>query len=284
MAPRTIVGIGEALLRDTGDRQQPAGLGLMVPTHAVALGHEGVAISRIGQDATGHEVTAWLQHRGVDVRHLQTDPDLPTGRELVRAGSIRRLEGHVAFDNLQWDFDLSDIAQQADAVVFDRMIRRSGQSRSTTDRFLAECELAFRLFDLTGCGDQKLDRGHALAGLRLAQAVVVDEPALQLLVPGHTGSPGEECLLRLLGQHGLSIVVVAPLGRPLTACNSEGSVRGTVESSREVHEALLVGLLHGVLSGWALDASVRLADRFAVHVSERPDERVSAELLDPERS
>ena len=101
---RTIVGLGEALLAEHPDREEPAGLALLVPRYAVLLGHEGIAISRLGQDPAAQELIAQLQVLGVDVTHLQSDPDLATGRWFVRsngAETFHSLDSEAAFDNLQ---------------------------------------------------------------------------------------------------------------------------------------------------------------------------------------
>ncbi|MHC4128850.1 MAG: hypothetical protein ACYSUA_11905, partial [Planctomycetota bacterium] len=138
---RVIVGIGEALLAEYPDREEPAGLAALVPIQAVLLGHEGIAISRLGQDRAADALLSGLRERGVDVSHLQSDPDLATGRLVIRAlGGATLLDAHAAYDQLQWDFDLADIAQGADAVVFGALIMRSGQARSAVDRFLDECK------------------------------------------------------------------------------------------------------------------------------------------------
>ncbi len=278
---RVIVGVGEALMREGDDREQPAGLGLLVPVHAVQLGHEGVAVSRIGQDPTGDVLVSRLQGLGVDVRHLQTDPDLATGRVLVNALGTRRLDDHAAFDNLQWDLDLEDVAQRADAVVFGGLIRRSGQARSAVDRFLAECRTALRVFDLTGRAGTELNRSHAVSGLRYAEAIVVDDYALHQILPGASGKPPDEAARELARQAHLSLVLVAQEGRPVTAYANESAHGGDSEHRRDAHEATVVALLHGVLAGWDLAASVRCAERVARHVLDHPGEPPPPELLQP---
>ncbi len=148
----TIVGLGEALLMERPDGAQPAGLGASVAMRAVGLGHVGVVISRTGQDDAGTELTNLLDAAGVNTSHLQSDPDLPTGRVIVRATGemiARHLDTRAAYDNLQWDFDLEDVAQQADGVVFSMLTRRSGQTRSEENRFLAACHGAIKVLDMT---------------------------------------------------------------------------------------------------------------------------------------
>ncbi|MEE8155291.1 MAG: hypothetical protein V3T53_10105, partial [Phycisphaerales bacterium] len=72
--PRVIVAIGEALLAEFPDREEPAGLALLVPLYAKLLGHTGIAISRLGQDATAERLLALLQSQQIDASHLQSDP------------------------------------------------------------------------------------------------------------------------------------------------------------------------------------------------------------------
>ncbi len=192
---RVIVGIGEALLAEYPDREEPAGLAALVPILAALLGHEGIAISRLGQDRTADALVSGLRERGVDVSHLQSDPDLATGRLVIRAsGEVTLLDAHAAHDQLQWDFDLADVAQRADAVVFGALIRRSGQSRSAVDRFLDECKAALRVFDLTNRPEPEPNRGHTLSGLRHAEVAVVDDRALRSLLPGTGAKPLPEAV------------------------------------------------------------------------------------------
>ena len=157
---RTIIGLGETLLLEHPDRTTVGGLAARVAMRAVSLGHRGVVVSRIGQDPPAAEMRHLLDEAGVDITYVQQDPDLPTARVIVRPIGPR-LERHreerAAFDNLQADFDLMDIAQATDAVVYGLLTRRSGQTRSEENRFLAECGAALRVFDLTNRLDDTID-------------------------------------------------------------------------------------------------------------------------------
>ena len=145
------------------------------------------------------ETARSLRERGVDVSHLQSDPDLATGRLVIRAlGGATLLDAHAAYDQLQWDFDLADIAQGADAVVFGALIMRSGQARSAVDRFLDECKAALRVFDLTNRPEPELSRGHTLSGLRHAEVAVVDDFAIQMLLPGAGDRPPQDAIPEIL--------------------------------------------------------------------------------------
>lgn len=278
---RTIVGLGEALLAEYPDREEPAGLALLIPRYAVLLGHVGIAISRLGQDPAAQELIAQLRVLGVDVTHLQSDPDLATGRWLVRstgAETFHSLDSEAAFDNLQWDFDLADVAQQTDAVVYGALARRTGQARSVSDRFLAECKFALRVFDLTNRPDDQLDRSRAMSGLKYANTLVVDDFARNVLLPGGVDQPQREAAVELLGLGNLTLVVIAQPGEPMVVHSAESSWSGHAHR-REAHEASIVALLHGVLAGWDVQAAVGLADRLAGHILKHPGEPPPQELL-----
>jgi len=272
---RVIVGVGEAFLAETNDREVPGGLALVVPMHAVLLGHTGIAISRVGQDSSAELLVGALRDHGVDVEHVQSDPDLATARaRLSDNGGVDRLDPHAAFDNLQWDFDLQDVAQRADAVVFGVVARRSGQARSATDRFLDECSRAVRVFDTTGCTGDDQDRAHVLSGLRHAGVVVVDDASLGLIQPGAAQRAASDLL-----QPGLDVVLVAQEGRPLAACTTSTCQETDLPHQRRAHGATLAGFVHGTLAGWDVKASIQLAQRMAQHELEHPGQSPPPEWL-----
>jgi sugar/nucleoside kinase (ribokinase family) len=276
---RVIVGLGEAVLAEHPDREEPEGLAPLIAASAVLLGHRGIAISRLGQDQAARTLLERLVALGVDTSHLQSDPDLPTCRRIVRTGVRSVADAQAAFDNLQWDFDLSDMAQVADAVVFGALARRSGQTRSTCDRFLAECRLALRLFDLTNRPAGGLVRSLAMPALQGSEAAALDPVALRQLFHGASAAAPQEALLEVLRQTRLSLVIYCEEGRPLVLHDHESSQEGTWPYRRDAHEACLVAVVHGVLSGWDLADSLRLAERLADHVITRPGERPPRELV-----
>src|SRR5258708_3575997 len=73
--PRTIVGIGEALLCEYPDRIEPGGLAIRTALAAIQRGDHGLAISRVGQDRAGDELLRRLAETGLSAAHLQSDPD-----------------------------------------------------------------------------------------------------------------------------------------------------------------------------------------------------------------
>lgn len=280
---RVIVGIGEAVLCEYPDRVEPGGLAVLGPRHAVRMGHIGVTVSRIGQDDAADELMSHLRGLGVRLDALQSDPDLPTGRLIVRsiAGKTSKtLTAKAAFDNLQWDFDLVDVAQQADAVIFGSLARREGQSRSIIKRFLAECTGALRLFDLTNRAGDIVDRTEAVSGLEFAEALMIDSAAMKVLAPAHSVEQARAAALEIMRGTGLSFVAHVEPGdctRRLTIHAPEQSWPAGPAYPSAQHEAAVVGLAHGILNGWDFVRSLEMAARVAEHAAAHPDERMPAD-------
>ena len=277
---RVIVAIGEALLAEYPDREEAAGLALLVPIQAQLMGHAGIPISRLGQDDTAERLLALLRSQQIDASHLQSDPDLPTGR--LRSGGLstsRTKDGRAAFDELQWDFDLTDVAQQADAVVYGALARRTGQCRSVVDRFLAECGPCLRVLDLTNRPDHDAQRTAPTSGLNFADVVVVDKTALGAVLPSASSEPTPDALRQLLRVSNSQVALWAHPGDPLALYTADASWTADQPLGDETREATVVGLVHGMLSGWDLREALHLAERVTQHAIEHRGQPPPAELL-----
>jgi len=152
----SIVGLGEALFDVFGTTQRLGGapLNVAVHAHALAAPHRGrgLCVSRIGQDDLGNRLVAALADRNVSVEYLQTDPDRPTGRVFVTtddAGSPSYdIPPNQAWDVLQPDPDLDDLAPDTAALTFGSLAQRDPQTRATLHRFIEQARHAVRMFDV----------------------------------------------------------------------------------------------------------------------------------------
>jgi fructokinase len=152
----TIVGIGEALFDVFGTTRRLGGAPLNVAVHAhqLAAPHHGrgVCVSRIGQDDLGNRLVAELADRQLTVEYLQSDPDRPTGRVFVTTDAdgspTYDIPPNQAWDVLQPDPDLDDLAPRTAAVTFGSLAQRDPQARQTLRRFIELTRPAIRLFDV----------------------------------------------------------------------------------------------------------------------------------------
>lgn len=280
---RCIVGVGEALLVSDRGAEYAGGLAATVAIHAARLGYPGVAVSRVGQDAAGEQVLTLLRQAGVTVEHVQTDPDLPTGRLTIRTlggRSTRTLESRAAFDNLQWDFDLEDVGRECDAIIFGQLARREGQTRTTIDRFLVACRHALRIYDLTNRAGDVIERAGVLRALEFAEGLVLDDHALSVLRPAGEDAPREAVISSLARQHKLEFVLFLDDSGHLRSYASEGAsvAEATVEPSMK--DAALVALIHGLLSGRDWKQSLNGAASYSRFAAANPDAEVPAAMFE----
>lgn len=184
----TMAGVGEAVLAVNADRTTITGVAVEAALMAVQQGHRGVVVSRVGQDKSGDDLQRRCQHAGLEVGHLQADPDLATGRRVTRRfGTQERhsVDDWAAYDNLQWDFDLEDLTQRIDAVVCGGHALRGGQTRSTIERFLDSCSGAACFLVITDEDAPKDHRGDLQQVLGLVHGVCLDRGALAVLWPSY---------------------------------------------------------------------------------------------------
>ncbi|MHC5004053.1 MAG: hypothetical protein ACYTJ0_13115 [Planctomycetota bacterium] len=279
--PRVVIGIGEVLARDTASGAIATGLAADAAHAAVRLGQVGVAVSRLGQDESASIVTEHLRARGIETGHLQSDPDLPTGRWLppstLSAGRDRP-RPDTAFDNVQWDYDLPDLAQRADLVIYGALAARRGQTRSVIQQFLDECPTAARLFDLTNRPADRLDRAAVAPLVEAADVVLVDREALAALAIG--GEP-DEALSTLRRRYRVSaavLVEVKDASATLTIFDDAGTSRTATcpaETLAVAAVSMMLALRDGVAVADGLDRGARAAEYAAGH----PDEPVPASVL-----
>jgi len=181
---RIIVGIGEALFDVFPAERRLGGAPLNVAVHAQQLGNAGVVVSRVGQDAPGQALLDDLKGRGMDVWHIQSDPDNPTGTVYVEPGAdgaaAYEIVSDVAWDYLQWDGDLADLADHAAGVCFGTLAQREAQTRNTIYRFLGEAKRATRLLDVNLRQDF-YDRQKLRRSMELASAVKMNADELRVL-------------------------------------------------------------------------------------------------------
>lgn len=285
---RRIVGIGEALLTERGGEVTPGGLAVDVARWAARCGHIGIPISRLGQDQRAQQITTALRELNIDTSHLQSDPDLPTARRVVQMIAGRetsrpaRLDERAAFDNLQWDFDLVDVAQETDATVFGMTAQRGGLSESVIRRFLSECSTALRVFDLTNRAADDFDRTQALRNMELADIVIIDPPAARVLLRRSempdVSDPRLVSQIRSLGECAMVVTVGDDSSAVLHAGESVASASSTW--SADVHPAMRIALLHSQLRGDECARAAALIDRITEHARRTPETDIPESLLE----
>lgn len=168
------------------------GAPMNVAYHANNLGLSTTMVSRVGADALGKELLAFLNSKGVSTQCIQTDPVFPTGTVNVTLSAqgtpSYEIVKPVAWDHIAQKEDLHDMAMEADALVFGSLACRSERSRET---LLGLLELAtLRVFDVN-LRQPFYNRALLEALLLKADIVKLNDEELSILVAWN-GIGGEE--------------------------------------------------------------------------------------------
>jgi fructokinase len=252
-----MVGLGEILWDLLPEGKKLGGAPANFAYHARALGNRGLPASRVGSDGPGREIIAALTALGIPVDHIQVDGNHATGSvevSLDAAGLPRyRIKEQVAWDFIEFNAQLVELAARCDAVCFGSLAQRSEVSRGTIHKFLAALPpRTLRVLDVnlrqSFYSAELLDRSLEAAGL-----VKLNHEELPLLLDlldlSAGGGPGTEradCR-RLLKRYALRLV-----------CLTRGE-RGSLlitEGEEEEHPGFSVTVADTVGSGDAFTAAL----------------------------
>jgi len=150
---KRVVGLGEVLWDVLPERTCLGGAPANFAYVTTLMGNQGIVASCVGEDSRGVEALQRMEELGLDIDHVQTDRQRPTGTVQVQVdtrGTAQYEIAHpVAWDFLQWTLDWQHLAETADAVCFGSLAQRSELSRTTIRRFLgATSPGAVKVFDV----------------------------------------------------------------------------------------------------------------------------------------
>src|SRR5271170_1830797 len=150
---KKVVGLGEVLWDVLPERTCLGGAPSNFAYVTTLMGDQGIVASRVGEDSRGLDALRRLEELGLDIDHVQTDRERPTGTVKVELDNKRQarfeIANPVAWDFLEWTLDWQHLAETADAVCFGSLAQRSEASRATIRRFLkATAQGAVKVFDV----------------------------------------------------------------------------------------------------------------------------------------
>jgi fructokinase len=148
---QTVVCFGEVLWDMLPGGAKPGGAPMNVGIHLKRQGIHPWLVSRIGNDREGEKLRRFLQDSKMDLRFLQTDATLPTSQVLVHLDEYKNATYEicepVAWDNIQPEKALNNLAKKADLVVFGSLASRNEATGNTLMQFLDNSR-ATRLLDV----------------------------------------------------------------------------------------------------------------------------------------
>ncbi|MEJ2548296.1 MAG: PfkB family carbohydrate kinase [Gemmatimonadota bacterium] len=171
---------GEALWDAWPDRRAPGGAPMNVALGLTRLGADVRLLSRVGADASGRELLAYIAAQGLDIGSIQVDPSVPTGTVRVDASDPIDVTYEIC-SPAAWDF-IGFLPQEsrsdADVVICGSLAARHEVSRQTLLQLLGAAALGVVDVNLR---PPFVDRQVIGSLLERADCVKVNEAELALL-------------------------------------------------------------------------------------------------------
>ena len=255
-ASAPILCVGEVLWDSMPAGLFLGGAPLNVAYHLRQLGREVRLVSRVGDDALGHEVLRRLERAGLATDAVQVDPERPTGFvrvDLDAEGSPSyEIVRPAAWDAITLTGALRATAAQARAVVFGSLAQREAVSRETVRALAAASPCAVFDVNLRPPFD---DADAVRQSLAVAQAVKLNDDELRTMAGWFGLGTGVRATIDALAeQFGLRMggltrggegAALWHEGRWTEHPGCPADVRDTVGAG----DAFLAGLLAALLDG-----------------------------------
>ena len=148
-----VIGIGEALFDMLPEGKKLGGAPANFAYHVSQFGINSCAVSAIGKDGLGKELTNELKRHNLNFQIEEVD--YPTGKVQVTLDingiPCYEIKENVAWDNIPFTPKLEDLAKHCSAVCFGMLAQRNQVSRRTIHRFLdlmPDREDTYKIFDI----------------------------------------------------------------------------------------------------------------------------------------
>jgi fructokinase len=278
--PFQVIAVGEILWDLLPAGRQLGGAPANFIQHASSLGAGAGLVSRVGDDDLGKEALGRLRARGVATDLIQVDPEAPTGTVGVELGPDRQprftIHEGVAWDRLAAPDAALAALGHADAVCFGSLAQRTAAGAAAVRRLVGAARPgAWRICDIN-LRPPFVQPEVVAASLALANVLKLNDQELAVLATMLDLPGGEDAQLEaLLRRHALRLIALTRGGQGSLLVGEAGrserpaaavEVVDTVGAGDAFTAALALGLLHG----WPLDETHRLAAEVAAFVCTRP--------------
>lgn len=216
---KIVVGLGEALFDCLPTGRKLGGAPANFAFHVSQFGLQGYAVSAIGDDELGKEITDTFDKVGL--HYILPIVNKPTGTVQVSldANGVPQYEIclGVAWDNIPFTDEMRQLAQKANAVCFGSLAQRSEVSCATIHAFLdAMPEDALKVFDINL--RQKWYCKEVIENsLQKSNILKINDEEIEIIKPllDIQGTTYDELCLELIHRYHLQMVILT--------CGTEGS-------------------------------------------------------------
>lgn len=145
-----IVCFGEVLFDVFPTHRKIGGAPLNVALRLASLNVNAQIISKIGNDAIGKELVAFIQQNGISTKTLQVDSNYKTGEVIVqldaKGSASYTINYPVAWDKIENTSEAVLSVKNADAIVFGSLVCRDDTSFQTLKQLISIAK--FKVFDV----------------------------------------------------------------------------------------------------------------------------------------
>lgn len=241
-----------------------------------SLGIISYPVSAVGNDDLGDEIINSLNSNSLPTDYIQKNNSYPTGTvevELDGSGKpVYTIHQNVAWDNVEFDDKLRELAANCDAVCFGSLAQRSWTSRKTIIEYLSNTsENSIRVFDINL---RQMYYSEEIINICLKSATILklndDELTVISDMLGYSGDE-EYMLSKIQKDFKLDIISYTKGG--------DGSLlilpdKSSFQKSEEVEvvdtvgagDAFTAGLVYGLLNELELEHTHIIANRLATYV------------------
>jgi fructokinase len=272
-----IVGIGEILWDCLPDGKQLGGAPANFAYVSNQLGHQGLILSRIGQDKLGQAILDELKTKKLSTDFIQADAKYPTGsvNVLLENGQPSyKIVEKVAWDFLALSEDWQELAKTCDAVCFGTLAQRNSVSEKTIQEFV-DLTTSLRILDLNL--RQRYFSGKVLLdSLRLADVVKLNDEELPVIVKllEIVGTSIVSCLQNLVEKFHLKLICLTRGAKGSLLVNKDEvsenqGLKIEVADTVGAGDAFTATLTHGILQNWDLDKINQKANQIGAFVASK---------------
>lgn len=248
--------------------------------HSYQLGWPAVMVSRVGKDELGQDLIEKCKELGLNPEFLQEDLIHPTGTVEVELDSQGQAEYEikedVAWDHLEWNDGLKNLAGNCAAVCFGTLCQRHSVTRNTLKNFLERCpKKTIKVFDIN-LRQNFYNREILEESLYKATWAKVNEQELETLTDllGLKGDDLKESLEILRRRYNLELAALT-LGENGCLVNTKNEriyLQGhkiEVADTIGAGDSFTAGLLVGLLKKKPLRRAITIANDLAAQVASK---------------
>ena len=219
MNKRYVVGLGEALWDVLPDGKKLGGAPANFAYHAGQFGLDTIAVSALGEDKLAEETIKALEEHGLT--YLMPRVPYPTGTVQVTLSGdgipSYEIRENVAWDNIPYTPEMTDIAKHCRAVCFGSLAQRNVTSWATIRQFLDDTPKdCLKIFDIN-LRQQFFTKNVIEESLKRCNVLKINDEEVVTVshLFGYEGLDMRETCQKILSTYGLQMLVLT--------CGTNGS-------------------------------------------------------------